>query len=269
MDNILKITAYTLKDQLRHKSVYVLLGLSIFFILMIRGCYDGNFSMNGKMVDSITVAWYVSKIVFHLISVGMFLMVSLLSMKILTRDHEDGTMVLFLARPVSRWQYITGRMFGTWLLCLVFMFILHLNIFLTVWTKTGGIIPGYLMASLICSINLLFITLCVCLFSLFMPDFISALFALGILFVGFISDGGHQIFSSELARSIAPSASAAEPALWRVLFPKVFMVQTYADSLFSKGQFYGMGPVHPLLNVFAYVLLLSIAIILLFNRKEI
>ena len=190
MNNILKITVYTLRDQMRHKSIYVLLALSVFFILMIRGCYDGGFSVNGRMVDSTTVAWYVSKVVFHLITVGMFLMVAMLSMKTFTRDHEDGSMVLFLSRPVCRWQYILGRVFGTWILCLVFMFILHLTIFLTVWTKTGGIIPGYLTASLVCSLNLLFVIVCVGLLSLFLPDFISAMFTLGILFVGFISDGG-------------------------------------------------------------------------------
>ena len=72
MNNILKIAAYTLRDQMRHKSFYVLLGVSILFILMIRGCYDGGYSVNGKMLDSTTVAWYVSKIVFHLIAAPCF-----------------------------------------------------------------------------------------------------------------------------------------------------------------------------------------------------
>ena len=254
---------------MRHKSFYVLLGLSILFILTIRGCYDGGYTVNGKMVEPATVAWHVSKIVFHLIAAGMFLMVSMLSMKIFSRDHQDGSTVLFLSRSVFRWQYVLGRVTGTWALCLVFMFILHLTVFLTVWVKTGTIISGYLTASLICSINLLFVIVCVCFLSLFMPDFISAFFTLGILFVGFISDGGYQIINSDIVRSAVPSSADGGPAMWRVLYPKVFMLQAYADAIISKSDFHNMGPFHPLLNLSLYILLIMMLMLGYFNRKEI
>ena len=269
MNNVINIALYTMRDQMRHKSFYVLLGLSILFILMTRGCYDGRYTVNGQMVDNATVAWHVSRIVFHLIAAGMFLMVSLLAMKIFSRDHEDGSVVLFLSRAVTRWQYVLGRVTGTWVLCLVFMFILHLTIFLTVWAKTGTIISGYLTASLLCSINLLFVIACVCLFSLFMPDFISALFAMGILFVGFLSDGAYQIITSDIVRSAVPSSINLEPAVWRVLYPKVFMVQAYADAIISKSEFNGMGPFHPLVNLSFFILLVMIFLVGCFNRKEI
>ncbi|MDX9786235.1 MAG: ABC transporter permease [Desulfobacterales bacterium] len=269
MNNVLKITGYTMRDQMRHKSVYVLLGLSILFIWMIRGCYDGGYAVNGKMLDNATVAWHVSKIVFHLIAVGMFLMAAMLSMKIFSRDQEDGSMVLFLSRPVHRWQYVLGRVAGTWTLCLAFMFLLHLTIYLTVWTKTGTLISGYLIASLVCSINLLFVIACVCFLSLFMPDVISALFTLAILFIGFISDGGYQIITSDIVRSAAPSLSPSEPGVWRMLYPKVFMVQAYADALISKSEFHNMGPFHPLLNLFFFILLIMALLLGRFNQKEI
>jgi ABC-2 type transport system permease protein len=269
MNNVIKIMIYTMRDQMRHKSFYVLLGLSILFILTIRGCYDGGYTINGKMVDTATVAFHVSKIVFHLIAAGMFLMVSMLSMKIFSRDHADGSMVLFLSRTVVRWQYVLGRITGTWALCLVFMFLLHSTILLTVWVKTGTIISGYLTASLVCSINLLFVIVCVCLFSLFMPDFISALFTMSILFVGFISDGGYQIFNSDIVRSAVPSSTNWEPALWRVVYPKVFMLQAYADTIISESEFHNMGPFHPLLNLSVFILLLMMLMLGCFNRKEI
>jgi ABC-type transport system involved in multi-copper enzyme maturation permease subunit len=269
MNNVIKIMAYTMRDQMRHKSFYVLLGLSILFVLTIRGCYDSRYTINGKMVDNATVAWQVSKIVFQLIAAGMFLMVSMLSMKIFSRDHEDGSVVLFLSRSVFRWQYVLGRVAGIWALCFVFMFILHLTIFLTVWAKTGTIISGYLTASLVCSINLLFVIACTCFLSLFMPDFISALSAMGILFVGFISDGGYQIIHSDIARSAVPSSTNWGPALWRVLYPKVFMVQAYANAIISKSEFHNMGPFHPLLNISFFILLIMTLMLGCFHRKEI
>ena len=269
MNNVIKIAIYTMRDQMRHKSFYVLLGLSILFILTIRGCYDSQYTVNGNLVDGATVAFHVSKIVFHLIAAGMFLMATMLSMRIFSRDHKDGSMVLFLSRYVFRWQYVLGRITGTWILCLVFMFILHSTIFLTVWLKSGIIIAGYLTASLVCSINLLFVIACVCFLSLFMPDFISALFTMGILFVGFISDGGYQIINSDIVKSAIPSAINGEAALWRVLYPKVFMLQAYADTIISKSEFHKMGPFHPLLNLSLFIFLTMMLMLGSFNRKDI
>ncbi|MFH2219369.1 MAG: ABC transporter permease subunit [Pseudomonadota bacterium] len=269
MNRFLKIAGYTIRDQMRHKSVIVLLGLSILFVLMIRGCYSGQYVVNGKQLDSITVAWHVSKIVFQAISSGMFLIVILMSMKIVGRDHDDGSLVLFLSRPVFRRQYILGRIAGTWFLCLVFMFILHATIFLTVWVKTGAAISGYLTASLVCSINLLFVAVLACFLSLYLPDFISAVFTVGILFVGYISDGGHQILNSGIFKTAVPSAAASPPALWRILYPKVYMVQAYADSIVGQSSFNTMGPLHPILNVSFFIILITALILIVFNKKEI
>jgi hypothetical protein len=102
-----------------------------------------------------------------------------------------------------------------------------------------------------------------------MPDFISALFTMGILFVGFISDGGYQIINSDLARTALPSSTNWGPALWRILYPKVFMVQAYADALISKSEFHNMGPLHPLLNLSFFILLIMALMLGSFRRKEI
>jgi len=269
VNNALKIAAYTVRDQMRHKSFYVLLGLAILFVVALRGCYNARYMVNGELVPSAAVALQVSRIVFQLIAAGMFLMASLLSMKIFSRDHEDGSVVLFLSRPVFRWQYVLGRLAGTWALCTVFMIILHSAIVLTVWTKTGTFVEGYLTASLVCSINLLFVIAGTCLLSLYMPDFISALFAMVIMFVGLISDGGYQIFNSDIARFALSSSTHWEPALWRILYPKVFMVQAYADSIISQSQFHTMGPLHPVLNLSGYILLILALMLGSFHRKEI
>ena len=269
MNRFLKITGYTIRDQMRHKSFFVLLGLSILFVLMIRGCYNGQYVVNGRQLNNVMVAWHVSKIVFQVIASGMFLIVILLSMKIFSKDHEDGSQVLFLSRPVFRQQYILGRITGTWLLGLIFMFILHATIFITAWIKTGAIIPGYLTASLVCSINLLFIVVSVCFLSLFLPDFISAVFTVGGLFVGYISDGGYQILHSGIFTTAMPSVPASPPAMWRILYPKVYMVQAYADSIISQSSFNRMGPVHPILNVSFYIILITTLMLVVFSRKEI
>ena len=153
--------------------------------------------------------------------------------------------------------------------CLGFMLLLHLTVLVTAWAETGTLISGYLTASLVCSINLLFVAACVCCLSLFMPGFISVLFTLGILFVGFVSDGGYQLVNTDLVRAAVPGVADLEPALWRVLYPKVFGLQAWADTLISRGDFYTMGPFHPFLNLSFFILLILALMVGAFNRKAI
>ena len=118
MDNFVKIARYTILDQLRHKSFFVLMGIALLFIMMVRGCYDGNYTVNGQNIDAVSAAWHASLIVFHVITFGMMFMASLLAMKIISRDQQDGSMVLFLSHSVHRWHYLFGRIAGIWILSL-------------------------------------------------------------------------------------------------------------------------------------------------------
>jgi len=269
MKNFYKILFYTILDQMRNKSFYVLLGISVFFVFLLRGCYKADFSVNGEQVNNITLAWYASRIAFHLVANGMILMAALLAMSIFSRDESNGSLVLFLSRPVSRGQYVLGRVGGTWLLATVFMLILHFTIFLIAWIKTGGIIPGYLTASLICSLNLLFIILLVALMTLFLPDFIAAMMALAVAAVSFLSDGVFLFMQNKMVQSAFSENMFAEPTLWRILFPKISLLQHYAVIYITHDDFQGMGPVHPLLNLCGYILLISVLLLFNFNRREI
>ena len=70
MHNLLMISLYTVRDQTRHKSFFILLGVSILFVLLIRGCYEGTYTVNGQQVDGVTLAWHASKIAFHAVATG-------------------------------------------------------------------------------------------------------------------------------------------------------------------------------------------------------
>ncbi|MCU0609473.1 MAG: hypothetical protein MUF22_06890 [Chitinispirillaceae bacterium] len=268
MNNFAAITRYTILDQIRNRSFFIMLGIAMLFVMMIRGCYGGNYVVNGQVINNADVAWQVSKTVFQAIVVFMYLMTAMLSMKIFSRDADDGSMVFFLSRPIRRRDYVLGRVAGTWLLVTLFMFALHLTIFMTAWLKTGGMTPEFLVASLTVSINLLFIICCVCLLTLYMPDFVAALFTFGIVLAGFVSDGGHQLMKSALVKSMMQGDSSAPVALWRLVYPKIFMVQAFADSIISNTAFSSLGPVHPVLNVALFCVILAAALVAVFDRKE-
>jgi hypothetical protein len=61
----------------------------------------------------------------------------------------------------------------------------------------------------------------------------------------------------------------SDSSLWRILFPKINMLQYYAGSVVQNDQFQAMGPVHPTVNVLGYTLVLGIVLVIAFNRKEV
>jgi len=77
------------------------------------------------------------------------------------------------------------------------------------------------------------------------------------------------LLSSQILAVLSNSAPASSPALWRVFYPKLFMVQTYADALISKSDFVGFGPVHPLINILAFILVFLSLTLITFNKRSI
>jgi ABC-type transport system involved in multi-copper enzyme maturation permease subunit len=269
MDKTLRIILHTLQDQLQRRSFHVLLAVSIFFVLMLRGCYDASYTINGQPLSGAEIARQASLFAFHLVAGGMLLLSVLIATPVFPTDQEDGSMVLYLSRPVSRSQYLMGRLLGIWLLASAFMFALHAAVFLIAWQKTGLAIPGFLAASLLCSINLLFVVTLTSLLSFFMPGFTCAAAVMLIIFIGFVSDGGQRLLDSTMGRAVLHDAAARHAAWWRLLYPKLYMVQHYAATVINGDEFHHFGPVHPLVNVLLYCAALTAMLFFAFQRKEI
>jgi ABC-type transport system involved in multi-copper enzyme maturation permease subunit len=257
------------QDQLQLKSFYVLLAAAVLLVFSLRGCYDASYMVNNQPIESGTVAWHASLFAFHLIAFGMLIMAVLISMSVFPKDHKDGAMVLYLSRPVSRREYVLGRIAGLWLLISVFLQVLHGTVFLIAWQKTGALIPGYLAASLICCFNLFFVIVLTALLSLFMPGFITALTSMAIIFFGFVSDGGARLLSSPMVQTVFSNAVPPEPAWWRLIYPKLAMVQHYAATIINRENFQAIGPVHPLVNVLIFCAGITTLLLIFFNRREI
>jgi ABC-type transport system involved in multi-copper enzyme maturation permease subunit len=263
------IAWHTVQDQLQRKSFYVLLAAAVLLVLSLRGCYDASYMINNQPIEGATVAWHASLFAFHLIAFAMLIMAVLISMSVFPNDNRDGAMVLYLSRPVSRREYVMGRISGLWLLISVFMLVLHGAVFLIAWQKGGALIPGYLAASLICCFNLFFVIVLTVLLSLFMPGFVTALTSMAIIFFGFLSDGGARLLSSPMVQTVFSNAPAPEPAWWRLLYPKLAMVQHYAVTIISSDSFQAIGPVHPLINVLIFCAVITAILLVVFDRREI
>jgi ABC-2 type transport system permease protein len=267
MNNLARISGITVKDLMRQKSFYVLLAVAVVFVLLLRSCYHGHYVVNGRPVSPVSLAFHASLIAFHVVAAGMFLMTVMLSMGIFSRDRDDGSMVMFLSRAVDRWQYMLGRIVGTWILSTAFMFILHLTISLIALADTGTMIAGYLVASFLCSVNLLFAIVLTCALSLFLPNVMAALFTLIVIGVSFVSDGAYQLMQNEMVRHM--TSGHYQASMWRILFPKVYMLQHLASTWITNQTFDIMPPVYVWSNILLYTVALAAAALWRFGQSEI
>ena len=272
---ITRITKYTIIDEVRHKSFVMMFVICAICVFLIRGCYQGNYMVNGHYLDAGTVVRALSKVTFHIIGAGVMVIAALLSMRIFRRDRNEGMQSCVLSKPIARWQYVMGKIIGLWALSVLFMFILHSIVFLITSINLKVFMPEYLLASLLCSVNLLFVVITMLLLSLLMPDIVAFLCVLGVGIVGFVADGIAAASHSQIAQAmVQQSVSHPQSNLvwWKVvyfLWPKLLGVQQLASSLIESESFHGFGPIYPLINVLLYCLILGVFLFMRFRREDI
>jgi ABC-type transport system involved in multi-copper enzyme maturation permease subunit len=272
---IAKITRYTLVDEMRQKSFVIMFVICAMSVFLIRGCYGGNYAVNGQNLDAGTVVRALSKATFHVIAAGVMVIAALLSMQIFRRDRNEGMQSSVLSKPIARWQYVTGKIIGLWILSGLFMFILHGVVFLVTSINLNIFIPGYLVASLICSVNLLFVVIAVLYLSLLMPDVVAFLTVLSVGVVGFVADGIAAASQSQMAQVMMQQSSShpeSELTWWKVvyyLWPKLLGVQQLASSLIESESSPGFGSAYPLMNILAYSFILGVLLFKRFSTEDI
>jgi ABC-type transport system involved in multi-copper enzyme maturation permease subunit len=270
---IRKIAKYTFVDDVRQRSFVVMFAILVIIVLLSRGCYQGNYMINGRPVDTGTVVGAVSQVTFHTISVGLMLITALLSMRLLKRDRDDGMQSSILSKPIARWQYIVGKVLGIWFLSALFMFMLHFIVFLIASLTLNVVVPGYLIASLLASFNLLFVIITVLLFALLMPDIVAVLCVIGIGIVGVVGDGLYALSQSQIAQMMLQQPGFRPPSgmtFWKVIYyvwPKLAGSERFASS-FVDGSF-SPTLVYPFINILLYCLVLGSLLLLKFRKQEI
>ena len=269
LPSIARITKYTLIDEVQQRSFVVMFVVCALSIFLLRGCYQGSYMVNGQALDAGTIVRTLSKATFHVIGAGVMVIAALLSMRIFRRDRNEGMLSCILSKPIARWQYVMGKIFGLWSLSVLFMFILHSIVFSITSINLKVFMPEYLIASLLCSINLLFVVIAALLLSLLMPDIVAFLCVLGVGVVGFIADGIAAASHSQMAQAIVQQSSGnpqSDLTWWKIVYffwPKLLGVQQLASSLIESESSYGFGTIYPFINVLVYCLILGA---LLFKR---
>lgn len=273
LGSIRKIAKYTFVDDVRQRSFVVMFAILVIIVLLSRGCYHGNYMINGRPVDTGTIVGTVSQVTFHIITVGVMLITALLSMRLLKRDRDDGMQSSILSKPIARWQYIVGKVLGVWFLSALFMFTLHFIVFLIASLTLNVVVPGYLIASVLASFNLLFVVIAVLLFALLMPDIVAVLCVIGIGIVGVVSDGLYALSQSQIAQmmlqqpGVRPPSGVTFRSFIYYVWPKLAGSERFASS-FVDGSF-SPALVYPFVNILLYCLVLGSLLLLKFRKQEI
>jgi len=269
----MKIAKYTFVDDIRQKSFIVMFFICVAVIFLFRGCYQGNYMVNGQQVDAGIVVQTVSRMIFHSIAAGVMLLTALLSMRVFRRDRDYGTQSFMLSKPITRWQYIVGKVLGLWILSIAFMFILHGVVFVITSANLKVFLTEYLLASLLCSFNLLFVIIVVLILSLMMPDIVAFLCMMCIGVVSFVAEGIYAISHSQIAQMMIQQPDLKQDLTWwqiaYYLWPKLLGVQRFAVSFIGNGELHPFGSLYPLINVLVYCLLAGIMLLWRFRNVDI
>lgn len=270
---IIRIAKYTLTDEVRQKSFIIMFVICALAILLMRGCYSGNFMVNGQALDADTIIRVMSKAIFHMTAAGAMLLVALLSMRVLKRDRDEGMQSCILSKPVTRPQYVAGKILGLWALSMIFMFILHSIVLIIASITLKVVMPEYLLASLLCSFNLLFVVVAVLLFSFLMPDIIAFLCVMGIGIISFVADGIFAISHSPMGQAIMQqSGPPSDLTGWKVAYyvwPKLSGIQQFSSSLISGEGVRGFLSIYPFINILIYILILGAVLFWRFRNEDI
>jgi len=271
---VLRIAKYTLTDEVRQKSFVILFAICAIFVFLMRGCYQGSYLVNGQLLTAETVVRSVSKVTFQIIAAGVMLITALFSMRVFRRDRSEGMQTCILSKPIARWQYVMGKVIGLWVLSVLFMVILHSIVFFIASMSLKTLMAEYLIASVLCSFNLLFVVVSVLLLSLLMADIVAFLCVMAIGIGSFVADGISALSHSQIAQMMQqPGAHPqSDMTFWTLIYPvwpKLSGVQQLASSVISSEAFPALDATYPLINIVLYCLALGWLLFKRFGSEDI
>jgi ABC-type transport system involved in multi-copper enzyme maturation permease subunit len=264
--NYLTIVKFTISDELHNKSFYVMAGIGVLLVFMLRGCFNGNVQVNGQSVNALDIGYWASIVAFNLIAVAGMMISVLLSMRLLKRDREYGMASAILSKPVRRTEYMAGKITGIWLLGYGFTLLLHICVYILMLIKTGGRIPFFIPASLITSIGILFATVLVMFLSTVLPDVIAALVTIGSGAISIAIDSFAMI--SDKA-NIHLDTSMSVGHILAMIWPKVAALLFFATSLIREQPFLTKIPIHPVVNLLGLTVAAGLLLFWKFSKEEI
>ena len=251
MKKILTLAQYTFLELVRQKMVLISLLVAVFLFLI--SLVLGTLTIDEK----IRVVTHVSLTVVHF---SLIFMASILGASILDKEIQRQTCLVVLSRPVTRLQFLLGKILGVAFLIFAGWFLLSICIHLLIW----GELPFWGLTASLFSIFLESAILLVFAIttSTFLRPAISFLSVVGIYFLGhWISDLEYFANKSEnpALKGIVDAVNWATPHLENLNWRSVGLIQSGLSM-----QIFGWTVFHAT----AWIIFLIVLAYVLFRRKD-
>jgi Cu-processing system permease protein len=263
---VLAISGNTIKEGLRNKMFYILLGIALIFVLIGRGCMSGQMNIQDHTLTGEEMVSFGTIIGFHIIVFWGLTLAGLLAMGAILSDIETGIITTFISKPISRVQYLFGKFIGIFSVVLLNVTILAVGFSVLAFLK-AGIFPVSLFAGLgIFLLNIVLLISFIFLASLVTSRIIAMIF--GIL--GYLFSIGIDIpiyFDAIREKMVGSSAASLIMKVIYFAVPQWGATQFYAASFISDTFSQSMS-FWPVIHTALYIGLVWISMIFVFGRKE-
>lgn len=225
------IAAVSIKENFRNRTVYFIFAAALFFILAGRGC-SGSLTTNSALpVETIIGAPEIlaMQIAYHVIVFWALVLCSLLSMGALSKEIEQGTIIMTLARPVSRPVFAAGKLISVLLISILNLFLLGAIFVVLFYIKAGFFNLNIFLSFSLAGLSLLLLSITGMLLSLFVPRIIVPVISFAIYFMSVFTEMPH--YFEFFQRFGGPSAHSST---LRTILPRFGEIQFLGASLISS-----------------------------------
>ncbi len=241
-------------------------------VFLFRSCFQGSYIVNGRILESMIIVKGVARLLFQLVTAGTMFLTALISMRVMRRDSEYGTQSYVLSKPISRWQYILGKVSGLWLLSILLMFILQGILLVTANIHLRLFVGDFFIASVLCIFNLLFVIVAILFLTLIMPEALAFLAVIGIGIISFVGEGIYSLSHSQFVQMAEQTSGRTAGSVWEMFYyfwPKLAGVQHSASMLVGSDSFRQIGSIYPFVNVILYIAIFGALLFWRFRAKQI
>lgn len=253
------LTLNTLRETIRDKVLYVIL---IFALLMIcSGILLSHLSMNqqGKIVMDLGLS---------AISIFGLIITVFVGTNLLNKEIDKKTIYLLISKPIRRTDFILGKYLGLCLTLFVIVLAMSIAFYGILWytLKSIGLdflawVPNSAMALALIYVELMLLTAAAIFFSTFSSPVMSAMFTLGLYFIGHLSHDLVQfgkLTGQETLTRITELLFYVLPDLERLNLKNVLLNQPVSMDVFGNSLAYGL----------LYILGLLVLSIVIFEGRE-
>ncbi|MCB9094609.1 MAG: ABC transporter permease [Halobacteriovoraceae bacterium] len=253
MKNISIIARYTFKEFIKGKIAIAVLSLCgiLFFTTYVAS------ELTYSTVNRIILDIGFGLVVLSSMSMAIFLGVNLIS-----NELESKTLYMVLSRPVSRFEFFTGKITGLALIMILSIVILSLQTIVLYLFNGGQFVPllGYVVFFSI--IEALIVMVMTILFSLFTNRYLTIFYAVILYIVGHSLDGALQTKLAEkipVLKSLINIIGYIIPSFYKLNFKDFVLYQaTLENTVVYSALMYGV----------SYLVAIFFICLYVFDRKE-